>query len=95
MPVMENDTMTELPLRTRCFRLAVGLVLLAAFAGFFVSGYSPPGPLGEVLRHNQAHGIDASPLFYTEVENMHELESGLAGPAGGGNESDQYGAKTE
>jgi hypothetical protein len=33
-----------------------------------------PGILGEVLRHNQAHSIDASPLFYSEVENMAELE---------------------
>jgi hypothetical protein len=24
--------------------------------------------LGEVLRHNQRLGIDANPLFYTEVE---------------------------
>jgi len=91
---MENDTMTDRTLRARCFRLVVGLVLLAAMVGFFVSGYTPPGPLGEVLRHNRAHGIDASPLFYTEVENMHELESGLAGPANGTDESDQYGART-
>jgi hypothetical protein len=54
-------------------------VLLAAVVGFFASGYSPPGPLGEVLRHNQSEGIDASPLFYTEVENMRDLEAGLTG----------------
>jgi len=63
----------------RWIRFFVGLTLLCSCVAFFASGYSPPGPLGEVLRHNQLHEIDASPLFYTEVENMHELESGLTG----------------
>lgn len=63
----------------RWIRFCVGLVLLGLCVLFFASGYSPPGLLGEVLRHNQQHDIDASPLFYTEVENMHELESGLNG----------------
>ena len=48
--------------------LAGGLVLLSGFAFFLARGYTPPGPLGEVLRHNQRCGIDATPLFYTEVE---------------------------
>jgi len=59
----------------RWIRFLLGLTLLAVFVAFFASGYSPPGVFGEVLRHNQEHDIDASPLFYTEVENMHELES--------------------
>ena len=63
----------------RWLRFLVGIVLLGLCVGFFASGYSPPGVFGEVLRHNQQHDIDASPLFYTEVENMHELEEGLTG----------------
>jgi hypothetical protein len=55
----------------------VGLLILAGVFAFFSSGYAPPGILGEVLKHNQAHSIDASPLFYSEVENMAELEKGL------------------
>ena len=35
-----------------------------------VQGYAPPGLAGEVLRNNQRHGIDATPLFYTEVESL-------------------------
>lgn len=58
-------------------KFGVGLVVLSAPVTFFVSGYTPPGIFGEVLRHNQAHDIDASPLFYTEVENMPELEQGV------------------
>jgi hypothetical protein len=54
-----------------------GLVLMFLVVGFFASGYSPPGPCGDVLRHNQARDIDASPLFYSEVENMTELEKGV------------------
>ena len=54
-----------------------GLVLLSAMILFFASGYTPPGVFGEVLRHNQANDIDASPLIYSEVENMAELEEGV------------------
>jgi hypothetical protein len=61
----------------RWVRFIVGLLILAATVCFFSSGYSPPGICGEVLRHNQAEDIDASPLFYTEVEQMPELEEGV------------------
>jgi hypothetical protein len=64
-------------LARRLFRFAVGLALLALAVLFFASGYAPPGPAGEVLRHNQANDIDASPLFYTEVEHMSALEDSL------------------
>ena len=64
-------------LKTRLLRLAVGLLLLIGACLFFMSGLTPPGPAGAVLRHNQEHQIDASPLFYSEVENMAELEEGL------------------
>ena len=62
----------------RWIRFFIGLVLLWLSVAFFASGISPPGIAGEVLRHNKAHDIDASPLFYSEVENMQELEEGLA-----------------
>ncbi len=63
---------------TGLLRFFAGLLLMALLVLFFASGYSPPGIAGEVLRHNQAYDIDASPLFYTEVENMQQLEAGLA-----------------
>ena len=59
-------------------RFCVGLCGLALMVLFFSSGITPPGICGEVLRHNQKCDIDASPLFYSEVENMSELEAGLA-----------------
>jgi hypothetical protein len=58
-------------------RFFAGLVVFLAAVLFFSSGYSPPGIFGEVLRHNQANDIDATPLFYTEVEHMPVLENGV------------------
>lgn len=62
----------------RLARFLAGLILLALAVWFFASGYTPPGAAGAVLRHNQANDIDASPLFYTEVEHMQALEDGVA-----------------
>ena len=73
---MKNDK-ADKSFFNRWFRFVIGLAIIAALFGFFSSGYSPPGVFGEVLRHNQAVGIDASPLFYSEVENMAELEDGV------------------
>jgi len=61
----------------RWIRFLIGVSALSSLVAFFASGYSPPGALGEVLRHNQQYDIDASPLFYSEVENMQELEEDL------------------
>jgi len=58
-------------------KFSVGLFLFMLFFGFFASGYTPPGIFGEVLRHNQANNIDASPLLYMEVEHMSDLEDGV------------------
>jgi hypothetical protein len=78
---MCDDHATHNPTRQRVkdwVRFVIGLVMLGSCVAFFASGYSPPGVLGAVLRHNQQHGIDASPLIYSEVENMQELEAALA-----------------
>jgi hypothetical protein len=75
---MPSTDRSETGLARRLIRFAVGLALLSLVVLFFASGYTPPGAAGDVLRHNQANDIDASPLFYTEVEHMHELEDSLA-----------------
>lgn len=67
----------ETSLVGRWLRFLSGLLALALTVAFFASGYTPPGICGEVLRHNQAEDIDASPLFYSEVDNMSELEDGV------------------
>lgn len=50
-------------------KLIAGGLLLTAVVLLLMRGYAPPGPAGEVFRHNQQHGIDATPLFYTGVES--------------------------
>ena len=70
------NTFTNRPVN-RWIKFFIGLALLCLSVAFFASGVTPPGIAGEVLRHNKAHDIDASPLFYSEVENMQELEDGL------------------
>ena len=47
-----------------------GTVLLAAVVVLLMQGYTPPGPAGEVFRNNLRHDIDATPLFYTEVDSL-------------------------
>lgn len=74
---MRVEMNQELPLHQRLIRLAIGLAGLTAMAAFFMSGVTPPGVCGEVLRHNRANHIDASPLFYSEVEHMPALEAAL------------------
>jgi len=54
-------------------RLIAGACIILLMAAVFSSGYTPPGVLGEVIRHNREADIDASPFFYGDVENMLEL----------------------
>ncbi len=58
-------------------RFALGVFGLAAALFLFTRGVTPPGVLGDVMRHNQVKAIDATPYFYTEVENIVELQAGL------------------
>ncbi len=62
----------------RWFRFFAGLALMLGLALVLGSGVTPPGVLGEGIRHNRERGIDATPLFYSEVENMPDLEDALA-----------------
>jgi len=75
---MKNDVaVSDLPWTARLTRLLIGLALLGGPTALLMSGVTPPGPAGELLRHNREHRIDASPLFYSEVENMAQLEAAL------------------
>lgn len=49
-------------------RLLAGVLLLAGTILVLMQGYAPSGPAGAVLRNNLQQGIDATPLFYTEVD---------------------------
>ncbi len=62
----------------RWFRFFVGLAVMLGVAFILASGLTPPGVLGEGIRHNRESFIDATPLFYSEVENMSDLEDALS-----------------
>ncbi|HOP06430.1 MAG TPA: hypothetical protein PLF13_03975 [candidate division Zixibacteria bacterium] len=64
-------------LTNRLFRFLVGLAALTLFYVWIMSGVTPPGICGSVIRHNRAANIDASPLFYSDVEHMNSLERGV------------------
>ncbi len=49
-------------------RLVAGALVMAAFVFLLMQGYAPPGPAGDVLRNSLKSGIDATPLFYTDLE---------------------------
>lgn len=51
-------------------KFVAGVLLLAGVVLGLMQGYTLPGPAGEVFRNNLRHNIDATPLFYTEVESL-------------------------
>ena len=55
-------------------KFLAGTLLLAAAVAMLMQGYTPPGPAGEVFRNNLRHDIDATPLFYTEVDALAPAE---------------------
>lgn len=56
-------------------KFVFGLALMAGIFSWLGYGSAPPG----VVSHNLAAGIDATPIWYMEVENMGELEEGVEG----------------
>ena len=57
----------------KIIKLIIGFILLAGL--FAILAFSTP-PAG-VITHSVENDIDATPIFYSDVENMSELEEGL------------------
>ena len=51
-------------------KFMAGTMLLTFAVLLLMKGYTPPGPAGDVFRHNLENRIDATPFFYTEVESL-------------------------
>ncbi len=62
---------------SRWIRFFIGLFILGLLFLMLAFGPMPTGVLGWTLRNNRAQNIDASPLFYTDVERMPILEQSL------------------
>ena len=64
-------------LKKSWFRFILGILLLTAFVLVVTIAPVPAGFAGDVIRHNIEEGIDATPLFYSEFEEMSEWENDL------------------
>ena len=62
----------------RLAKFLAGALCIAALAALLGSGWTLPGTLGTVVRHNQDWQVDATALIYSDLENMDQLESDLA-----------------
>ena len=62
-------------------RFGAGLLLLVAFIALLATGPTP----GAVLKHNLDQEIQATALFYMDLDRMPEIERRLAGGSPHGN----------
>lgn len=58
-------------------RLGVALTLLAALVVWLTLGHVPPGVAGRVIRSNLSHDVQATALFYSDLEAMGDIEGRL------------------
>jgi hypothetical protein len=71
MPMRDSEDYCQRPSGLAPWAKFVGgILLLTGVVLTLMQGYTPPGPAGEVFRNNLRRGIDATPLFYTEVESL-------------------------
>jgi len=63
--------------RDRWLRFGVGAAILAAAFAVLARGPLVPGAAGLVLEHNREHDLQATALFYTDLERMPEIEARL------------------
>lgn len=59
----------------RWLLLACAVLAIALAVGLLLPWLARNGYAGETIRTNLEEGRDASALFYTEYEHMHEIES--------------------
>ena len=64
------------PLR-RWLRLAVGVAGLAGFFWFLTTRPLPPGAAGQIIDRNLRQNVQATALFYADLERMPAIEEGL------------------
>ena len=60
-------------------KFILGLAGLGMFGFLAAQEYDPPGPVGEVLRRGNRSMVEATALFYSEVDEMPEYEQIVAG----------------
>ena len=58
-------------------RLGLGLLGLLLLFGLLAAGPLPPGAAGAVIERNNRQDVQATALFYMDLESMPELEKRL------------------
>ena len=61
----------------RWLRFIVGLALLSGFFAFLTTSPRPPGIAGEIIDRNLSQDIEATALFYADLDRMSEIEERL------------------
>ena len=61
----------------RWLRFFFGLALLAGFFAFLTTTPRPPGTAGEIITRNLNQDIQATALFYADLDRMPEIEDRL------------------
>lgn len=67
--------MREKSLKNRLVKFCLGICLLLGLILLVMFAPVPPGITGDVIRHNQFAEIDATPLIYSDLDYMQDLES--------------------
>ena len=63
-------------------RLCIGVAILAGFFAFLAARPRPPGMAGEIIDHNLGQDIQATALFYMDLDRMPEIEERLGSSSG-------------
>lgn len=58
----------------RWLRFALGVSILAGFFWFLTTRPTPPGVAGQIIERNLRQDVDATALFFTELERMPAIE---------------------
>jgi hypothetical protein len=64
-------------LERRWVRRGLGLALLAAVLAFLITGPGLPGPAGTIIQRNIDQDIQATALFYMDLDRMPEIQEDL------------------
>ena len=63
--------------KKRWLRFVVGVIALISLIALIIYAPVPPGALGEVLRNNIAKEIDATPIIYSDQDNIMDMQEGV------------------
>jgi hypothetical protein len=64
-------------LNNRWLRLFIGIAFLGGFFAFLTTKPRPPGTAGKIIDRNLSQDVQATALFYSDLDRMPEIENRL------------------